>query len=499
MACGGFAFYAWLTSGADYAGLVADDAVYLLMAERFSLGAAQLPVHQYINNVSHFPPLFPLLLAAANISSNDLLAAHWLQCAFIALSALAIGLYALSISKNWGLATFVLAIILASPATLLLSVEIWSEFLFIVLVYVAMAILHRQRTGSIVFIFACLLVGLAAITRGFGLLALAAVLIHTSVKHPRRLFSAMLFGALPLVLSSLAGWGGNRSYVDIFSDKVTDLNTLLSVISTNSFAAWRAWIYLFDRTPDVFSTTICIAVLLFAACGFCYRLRKLKIDSLFCGAYLAMLIIWPFPAVMERLLYPLAPVVLSYALVSIDNLCRNRLAGFTLPEKQNFASFPWPKIGAFILLLIALSSSWQLVKHYQEPIPATMDYLAASRNWMSIRNRESARNRIDNAHGILSGLKQIADVIPEGDCVYSQRPQIVMLYTKRPSFPAPSKKTADSQPRCRFHLLIKDSSLQSGLNAMWPNYTVVFPAKNTEVTDIILARYPDRQNDAPPD
>ena len=458
------------------------------MAERLLLGDEQLPVHHYIDQVSHFPPLFPLLLAGAQIGSQDFVAAHWLQCSLIVLSGIACALYAWTLAKSWLITTLALTIFLVSPATLLLSVEIWSEFLFIVLVYIGLSLVGKDKASNLEFIFACLLIGLSAITRGFGLFAVAAVLIHTTVKNPRRLLPALLSGLLPLGLSSLAGWGGNRSYFEIFSARVTDIEALKSVLTENAQAIWRAWIYLFDRTPDFFSIAVCLLVVLFAALSFFRRLRTLEIDSLFCGAYLALLLIWPFPAVMERLLVPLAPLLIIYALIFL--LPRGVKSPEQLPIQRVNKAAAYIATGCgFILLFMAISTSAILLKHHLEPLPDPMRYLAASRNWMNITDRDVARHRIENAHSILSGLKRAATEIPVGDCVYSQRPQIAMLYTLRPSFPSTRRTSPQSAPRCRFHLLVNDGSMQRGLDAMWPNYQVVFAEKNAGTTSVILARY----------
>ena len=484
----GFVFYAWLSTGATYAGLVADDAIYLLMAERFSLGDLQLPVHHYVHQISHFPPLFPLLLATLGFGGNEIASAHWLQCGLISLAGLAIGIYALMLSKRWAIASVSLTIFLASPATLLLSVELWSEFLFIVLLYTGLSLLAKDKVSNLELIFASLLLGLSAITRGFGLLAIAALLVHIAVRNPRRLLPASVFGLIPLALSSMAGWGGNRSYYEIFSGRVTSFEKLVQVLSENTQAAWLGWVRLFEHTPDAFSIAIGAIALLSAAPSLLKRLRTFEIDSLFCAAYLGLLLIWPFPAVIERLLYPIAPVLILYALLSLSYLGNALLHSVSLNRGGIVDSVPAAATG-IVFLVMTLASSKTLIDHRLEPLPEPMNYLAASRNWMSIPDRTLARARIENAHGIISGLKRAAKEIPVGACVYSQRPQITMLYTLRPSFPSRANKSDDAVRRCQYHVLINDGSLQRGLDAMWPDYEVVFAEKSAGTTSVILARY----------
>ena len=122
-----FVFYTWLTGAANYSGLVADDAIYLLMTERFNPNVENLLVHHYVTEVSHFPPLWPLLLSALDISSNNISKAHWVQNFVISLGVISIGLFSLRLKSGLGAASAIVVLSAASPATLLLSVEIWSR------------------------------------------------------------------------------------------------------------------------------------------------------------------------------------------------------------------------------------------------------------------------------------------------------------------------------------------------------------------------------------
>ena len=191
---------------------------------------------------------------------------------------------------------------------------------------------------------------------------------------------------------------------------------------------------------------------------------------------------------MERLLVPIAPLLIIYAFIFLFPQGVKSPVHLPVARVNKPATYFTAGCG-FILLSMAISTSAILLKHHLEPLPEPMRYLAASRNWMNISDRSVASHRIESAHSILSGLRRAAAEIPVGDCVYSQRPQIAMLYTLRPSFPSTRRTSPQSSPRCRFHLLVNDGSMQRGLDNMWPNYQVVFAEKNAGTASVILARY----------
>ncbi|MGR8947947.1 MAG: hypothetical protein ACU84Q_07865 [Gammaproteobacteria bacterium] len=481
---GVLAFFAWLTTGANYAGLAADDAVYLLMSERFGSAVEHLPVHHYIASVNHFPPLLPLMLGALGLGADEISYAHWFQCLLISLSALSVAYFAYRLTRRLLPAFGIFVLFVGSPATLLLSVEIWSEFLFVALIYSGFILLDKSDSQKVAAYLASLLIGLSALTRGFGLLAVAALCFRTALSKPARLISVIFFSCLPLILSAIAGWSSSRSYYDIFAERVSNWNTFLVVVKENIPAMWRAWLFVFNRTPNLIVISLCAIVAILAAVTVVRRLRNYQVDSLFCVAYLGLLVIWPFPAVMERLLFPLVPLLLTYACVTVFKL-KAQLSGGLAANAVTVILL----MGGVLLVGATLQNSSKLLTNFLEPLPLNIRYLAASRNWMSIDDRSAARGRIDIAHGIISGLREARELVPAADCIYSRRPQIVMLYTKRPSYPAPTAKSAGSRPRCRFHLLINDGSLESSFRAMWPEYEVVMTEQNNDKPALILVRY----------
>lgn len=474
--------YGWLTGGATYAGLVADDAVYLLMADYFSPFTRSDFVHHYLASVNHLPPLLPITFAYLGIGSEDMVLAHWFQSVCIGASTAVIGIYAQRLSNNRYiglLAGFTFAI---SSATVLLSVEILSEFLFILLVYSAFATLARDKLGFKQLATASLLLGLAAITRGFGLIALAALCASSLYRYPKWLPLVVILGTSPLILCSLLGLDGAGSYIEIFSRRVNSFDTLLATIQTNVGALWNAWTLIFDRSQQVVTVLISGVLIALSFCCFIHRVKRAEIDSLYIAGYIALMLIWPFPTVMERLLFPLAPLLIIYALTIANSL------GYKL------LFFRWRYVASVLaLLLIApmLQSTGKLIGNYIYPPEPPLHYLAASRNWMSIDNRELATARLAQADAIIKGLTKINELLPAQACIYSERPQITMFYTRRPSYPAPLNSDSRSAPKCRYHLLINDSSLQQSYAKLWPSYKIIFTHGLADKPIVLLASYAD--------
>ena len=70
-------------------GVVADDAIYLLMADRLSPFAAGTSDSAFIDRYTHFPPLYPLVLAALGGGSEAILPARLVSAGCLMLGLLA--------------------------------------------------------------------------------------------------------------------------------------------------------------------------------------------------------------------------------------------------------------------------------------------------------------------------------------------------------------------------------------------------------------------------
>ena len=126
-------FYFYISSHNEIVGMVADDAIYLLMADYFSPYYSSLSKSAaFVMQTSQFPPLYPLLLSIFGVSSEKVFWAHIITtCCLI--SASFIYYYWLKQEKlNKSACLCLVLIFVCSPATFLMNIDLWSEHLYFV-------------------------------------------------------------------------------------------------------------------------------------------------------------------------------------------------------------------------------------------------------------------------------------------------------------------------------------------------------------------------------
>jgi len=161
------------------------------------------------------------------------------------------------------------------------------------------------------------------------------------------------------------------------------------------------------------------------------------------GSLLALLLIWPFPAEAERLLYVITPVLLAQGLMLLRELGTG-LRQHPLPALAFLAT-------AALLLLPALLLN---VQRYRLPVPAGLTLLRHTAEWYGDDRLDAVPAALVTAIN-LDELRRIGPRLAPGECIFSIKPSIVTLYTGRPSYVPPpigSDDTAFEQGllRCRY-------------------------------------------------
>ena len=319
-------------------GVFHDDGVYALLARAIASGGgfhySQLPGAPA---ATHYPPLYPLVLAAAWRISPDF--PHNLST-LLGLNSLCVGAAA---AGWWRFATVRLAwssgmagaaaliATLASP-TLALSGALLSESLFLALLWPALLLCerlvdgpHHQRPWR-----AGLAIGALMLVRTHALallLAVVAVLawhrrwrdaawvgaVATAVQLPWLLWA---HGATPHVAAPLDGAYG--SYLGWFFSGLIEGGApfLLATMRVN---AVECWLLLQDRLalglPDSLHL---LAVLIAAAAvvlGGVSMARRARVTVVFLAVYMVILLAWPYAP--WRFLWAVWPVVMLFALEGI--------------------------------------------------------------------------------------------------------------------------------------------------------------------------------------
>ena len=168
----------YLDWNAKSAGFLSDDAVYLLMSDGFSpFRPSHVELTHYVLRQALFPPLYPLLLTMLGAGSDTLLWAHVITTTMLLLALVVYGVWIFFETRDRFAATALPSIFALLPGTLLLSLELLSEFPYLLLSLVALwlaACANDARRGYLLVAF---FVGLAAVTRSAGLSLILAMAI----------------------------------------------------------------------------------------------------------------------------------------------------------------------------------------------------------------------------------------------------------------------------------------------------------------------------------
>ena len=183
--------------------------------------------------------------------------------------------------------------------------------------------------------------------------------------------------------------------------------------------------------------------------GCLWRLRRLHFDALYAVLYATLLLIWPFPAEAERLLYVITPVLLAQGLM----LLRGIGAGLRQPSLPPLALLATAAFlaTAAILLLPALLLN---VQRYRLPVPGGLTLLRHTAEWYGDDRLDAVPAALVTVIN-LDELRLIGPRLAPGECIFSIKPSIVTLYAQRASYVPPPIGSGEAEfgqgmQRCRY-------------------------------------------------
>jgi hypothetical protein len=341
----------WLDSLSSFAN---DSVHYLVMARHFSPWISESSAIATAWALQDFPPFFPWLLALSG-AAHSLLYAH-LLVAGLGLSSL---YFYYLLSNRWlnnrGWAIFPPLILSLSPGFLLGLQGILSESLYLLLIPVFMLVYtptEKKSTAQI--ILAGTLLAAILLTRTVGIALCLAILAQgffSSISRKKIQFQSILIVAISLCvyLLLMAIWGPEKEshYVDVliqyltgkesfgpgavssfYSSYVSQLANLGSSFYSsyvsqlaNLLDAWTSFWLIYWGT-DIYSANyyVIMLLLLTSMSGLFIRLVKNKYDAWYALFYILILLLWPHPGQMFRLIFPIMPILLIYASYAIKKL-----------------------------------------------------------------------------------------------------------------------------------------------------------------------------------
>ena len=476
-------WYLPFTQGAIHAGFRADDALYLLMADWFATDWREDPVLLYVQSVSHLSPLYSLVLAAVGGGSSQLDIAHLLQTAFFILAVFLHGRVLARIHGQLSVGLLLMAVLALAPASLLYNTEIWSEFLYLALIAGGILAALAARDRPAWWLLSALLIGLAAVTRGFGIVAIIALLMVTAVRARKYLLPVTIICLAPLVLADLLGLGGGRDYLEIFNSRISGDTRLLHYMQLNIQAIAPGWYDVFSVERGAAAVAVSGVLGILALIGVCVRFWRFELDAVYTAGYMALLILWPFPVEVERFVYGLAPMII------IQASCGAAVLGAMINARTGQILAVLPVAALFVWVVgTGGSMGWRYLMHTP---PSDIQSWRASRYWLEPASLADAEADIRMRQAMIDMLSAITERIPVKSCIYTMHPQAVMFYSRRIAWPQGPQADDMPRPECKYQVLFGEDEVLARKQLVWPGAVVLDVARAEKGIAAIFFHYPD--------
>lgn len=430
------------TAGDREAGFQSDDGAYLVLAEAYALPEAQrLPVHDDVIRDTHFPPGWPMVLGALGATPDALEHASRITVASLLLALIAV--YGWGRAESGSRAAAIAAALVTGlmPATLLFVQTVFSEFLFMAMVFAAFAALAAAESSSgrpraSWWLLAAALVALASLTRSVGTVLIIAFVISALMRRPPRWPLAALIAALPWLAWNLAhaAIAGKTGYLG-------DGERGLSVLLGAGLDHW--WSVLVDMgrfwvqdlvgpdgrgLPTVWAAPLVAALSVPILPLWWRRFRDGRCDAWYLIGSLTLILIWPYTGsyYVPRFLYPLIPLQLVYL-------------GIALRGRR------WPSAGAALLVAtLVLPATVPMLLRAYSAVPDDLQGYQRNPNFLAVADRDAAMTYTRFYRDITQALLSAALDVPATQCVHAPQSALVMLHMRRIARPTPKPALIDS-------------------------------------------------------
>jgi len=426
---------------------LANDSVhYLVMARHYSPWVSESNAIASAWLIQDFPPFFPWLLAFSG-AAHSLLYAHLLVAVMGLVSLYFYYLLACRWLNDRVLAIFPLLVFSLSPGFLLGLQGILSESLYLLLALIFFMVYTTERkksAGQLILLILLLTAIMLTRTTGIALgLAIVAQAFFASIAQKKLQFQPALMVAVSLVLYFLlmALWGPVKQshYLGLLIQFISGID--LYEAGTNSpvhfslmtqlkyqLETWASFWLIYWKT-DVFSAPYFVVLLLAltSLSGLFLRLIKNKYDAWYVLFFILILLVWPHPGQLFRLVFPIMPLLLVYAGYAIKNLLElkkeNNRKGLILASFYLTILAATLPSHAFIHARLALASGKQLLPVYQI-------FRHASQSMASKDLILQNQMQKDFIH--------IKDSVPAGEKLLYFKPSYIAVLSDRTGVTAPS-------------------------------------------------------------
>lgn len=426
----------------DTVATVSDDSVSYLAMARWFAGTADAHLTPWLPWHSHFPPLFPMLLAATG-GDADFTRAHLVVSLFAAVAPALVAAYSARRLGSGAAGLAVALVFMATPTAWLSTKGILTEPLFLVLTLAALLVHERWlahgegRPGA--WLGFGVLVAAAYATRSIAVTLLAAFVVAEAMRAlgARRVRWKVLALVLAPSLAAAVAWpllrpGGHTYAVTIGTvvDFWRDQTAFAVSMTTNAFA--EGWLSSFQAEGDrgAVATFAFAALGVLALAGAVRAAARNRLDGWYVLFTAVLVLVWPFAAEnMRRLLYPIVPLAFLHA----AEICALGVARVR-PSLRGFAGAAAFALPAVLMLpaLALYASKWR----DREPLVAgTRQGASEVTDYYRIMNTQTARAFAAKHTATLGGLERLrVDTPPEARVMW-MRPEYVALLGGRAGVP----------------------------------------------------------------
>lgn len=428
----------WMVLPVPPPGFYWDDTWYLLMAEFLSGRTEHQQLAWGMLQLRQYPPFFSFILSMTGDVLNNQQNAFIMNAVFLALGAGVAMVW--FIREGFTTATSVLAaiILMFNPMALYWLPILFSEHLFILLTALAFALVSFRSNNVVLWIGVGILVGLSVATRSAGWALVAGMLMFLILDrklNPALAFIGGLITGLACIPLLKAGFPLSKTYQGSIIESLSNFNW--DYFTQQLVAILVGWQQLWGST----SGAVLAAVIVIP--GIVIRLSKNKSDAWYILAYLAMLILWPFPDHMSRFLWPLLPMFLisAYSAVVFYQLKKHSNTVISL-------------VFVFIFVVSVPTGIGLSLDRLLNPPNAEFYDLSRMMEWTRSEDRESGLIALKTRRQFLVDMERINNLTGDKYCIYSEFSMMVSTHTQRVAIASPweALREVDSlQLKCPYY------------------------------------------------
>jgi len=417
-----------------------DSASYLVLAQ--AIAGNNPAILPWVGYHTHFPPLFPLLLALTG-GSGDFRIAHAVVALLAAAAAALIYRFVLKATGRRDAALAVVVVFMLCPTAWISAKGILSEPMYLCaslacLVWFQGRLDEGRGSARQWAIFGAILAA-TILSRVVGATLVAALLLHagtralsTRTRPPLvalglALLPTLLLVGLWLALKPIATQDSYQRVSTAMVHSWFTVGALMAQVSVTS--VFEGWVASFtaDAAVGTVARVIAAACALLALAGMALRLSRNRLDAWYVAITLAVVLGWVFSEDnTRRLLYPVLPLMLFHAGVAVAWL----LARLRREQHTPLALGVVAVVLAFATvpaLLLAASKAFD-----RQPVVAAYPTTYADiTEYYSTVNVMRSRALAGRHATVLDGLGALERVTPAGSRIMWMRPEYLALLGRR--------------------------------------------------------------------